>query len=229
MERDEVLERLRSLANPDAVAGMARYGIAAEQAFGVSMPELRKLGKEIGTDHKLAAQLWQAGIRETRILASIIDDPQLVTEEQMDGWAGDFDSWEICDQCCMNLFARTPFARRKCVEWSAREEEFVKRAAFALMARLAVSDKRAPDDIFEQFLPLIKREATDSRNMVKKGVSWALRQIGKRNLNLCAKAIATAEEMRRMNSRSARWIANDALRELTSEAVQERLRRKECR
>jgi len=229
MEYNEVLERLRSLANPDAVAGMARYGIAAEQAFGVSMPELRKLGKEIGTDHKLAAQLWQAGIRETRILASIIDDPQLVTEEQMDGWAGDFDSWEICDQCCMNLFARTPFARRKCVEWSAREEEFVKRAAFALMARLAVSDKRAPDDIFEQFLPLIKREATDSRNMVKKGVSWALRQIGKRNLNLCAKAIATAEEMRRMNSRSARWIANDALRELTSEAVQERLQRKECR
>ena len=146
------------------------------------------------------------------------------TEEQMERWANDFDSWDVCDQCCMNLFKKTKFAYQKAVEWSSNDKEFVKRAAFVLMARLAVSHKQATDGQFEPFFPIIKREAGDNRNFVRKAVNWALRQIGKRNLNLNRRAIQTAEDIQRMDSRSARWIASDALRELTSQAVQQRLR-----
>jgi 3-methyladenine DNA glycosylase AlkD len=202
---------------------MARYGITAKQVLGVSIPNLRKMAKEIGTDHDLARQLWALESRETRILASMIADPKMVTEEQMESWATDFDSWEVCDQCCSNLFAKTRFAYQKAVEWSAREEEFIKRAGFVLIARLAVGDKAASDAQFEGFFLLIRREATDDRNYVRKAVIWALRQIGKRNLALNERALKTAVEIQTMGARNARWIASDAIRELTSEAVQGRL------
>ena len=220
----QVLKRLQQLGDPRAVEGMAKYGIATKHACGVSVPNLRKMAKEIGTNHGLALQLWASGIHEARILASMIDDPAMVDETQMETWVKQFDSWDVCDQCCLNLFSKTAFAYEKCAEWPSRNEEFVKRSGFALMACLAVADKSAGDRRFEKFLPIIRREATDDRNYVKKAVNWALRQIGKRNLNLNRKAIETAQKIEGMDSRSARWVASDALRELTSEAVQERLR-----
>ncbi len=224
MQYNDVLNKLKSLSDPNAVAGMARFGINPENTYGVSIPNLRNLAKEIGKDHALAQQLWASGIHEARILASMIDDPKMVTKRQMEKWAKDFDSWDICDQCCMNLFEKTEFAYQKCVEWSSTEQEFVKRAGFALMAILTVHDKKANDKQFERFLPIIKREATDNRNFVKKAINWALRQIGKRNRNLNRKAIKTAREIQEIDSRTAKWIASDALRELASKAVQERLR-----
>ena len=221
-----VIEKLKSASNPDSVKGMARFGITPENTFGVSIPSLRKIAKETKKDHTLAQQLWDFGFRETMILASMIDEPDMVTQEQMEKWVLDFDYWEICDQCCMNLFEKTNFAYEKAVEWSSRTEEFVKRAGFVMMARLAVSDKKADDSKFEQFFPIVLREADDGRNFVKKAVNWALRQIGKRNLALNVKAIDVAKEMQKIDSKSARWIANDAIRELSGEAVQNRLRRK---
>jgi 3-methyladenine DNA glycosylase AlkD len=228
MECRAILARLRSLADPEQLEGMARFGIRPKRALGgISTPTLRKMAKEVGTDHKLAQRLWASGIHEARMLAAFIDDPQQVTEAQADRWAEDFDSWDLCDQCCANLFDRTGFAYEKAVQWSRREEEFVKRAAFALMAALAVHDKRAKNARFASFLPIIQREAGDDRNFVRKAVNWALRQIGKRNLDLNRSAVRTAREIRKIGSRSARWIAADALRELTSEAVQTRLRAKQ--
>lgn len=227
MQYEEILERLKSMSNPEAVSGMARYGISTKiTAYGIPIPDLRKMAKEIGRDHHLAQQLWASDVHEARILASMIDDPNMATEEQMERWVRDFDNWEICDQCCMNLFEKTEFAYQKCFEWSSIEEEFVKRAGFVLMARLAVSDKKAGDERFEQFFPIIKREAGDNRNYVRKAINWALRQVGKRNLTLNGKAIETARDIQKMDSRSAKWIASDAIRELTSEAVQKRLRSK---
>jgi len=223
MQHNDIVEKLKSLSNPKAVESMVKYGITPENAYGVSIPNLRKLAKEAGTDHKLAQQLWAANIRETRILASMIDDPKMVTEGQMERWVKAFDYWEICDQCCMNLFKKTGFAYQKAIEWSSNEEEFIKRAGFVLMACLAVSDKKAEDKLFEGFLPIIEREAGDNRNFVKKAVNWALRQIGKRNPNLNKKAIETAKKMQKVDSKSARWIAADAIRELTSKLVQERI------
>jgi 3-methyladenine DNA glycosylase AlkD len=221
---ESVLRKLRSLASPGNVEGMKRFGISPENALGIPMPELRKMGRQIGRDHALALRLWSSGIHEARILACLVDDPEQVTEEQMESWARGFDSWDVCDQCCMNLFDRTGFAYRKAAEWSARKEEFVKRAGFALMASLSVHDRKAGDRKFEKFLPIIKREAHDERNFVRKAVNWALRQIGKRNPNLNRKAIKLSEGMLETDSRSARWIARDALRELRSSAVQDRLK-----
>ena len=229
MDVQEVLKQLKAQANPDAVAGMSHFGIQGKEMYGISMPALRKIAKEIGKDHQLAADLWASGVHEARILATLVDMPKSVTEAQMEQWVQDFDSWDVCDQCCMNLFRKTPFAHAKVVEWSGREEEFVKRASFALMATLAVHDKKADNAQFEQWLPLIKREATDERNFVKKAVNWALRQIGKRNLALNAAAIQTATEIEAIDSKSARWIAKDALRELTGEKVQQRLKEKESK
>jgi len=223
MEYEKVIKKLKSLSNPEAIIGMTRYGITPENTYGVSIPNLRKITKEIGISHKLAQQLWTTNIRETRILASMIDDLDMITEEQMENWVNEFNYWEICDQCCMNLFEKTEFAYKKAVEWSSREKEFVKRAGFVLMARLAVSDKKADDDKFEKFFPVIKREAADDRNYVKKAVNWALRQIGKRSLNLNSKAINAAKEIQGMDSKSAKWIASDALRELTNDTVQKKL------
>lgn len=205
---------------------MARFGINPENTYGVSIPNLRKIARETGEDHALAQQLWASGIHEARILASFIDQPETVTEAQMESWVKDFDSWDVCDQCCMNLFEKTKFAYQKAVEWSSNDKEFIKRTGFVLMARLAVSDKKADDKQFEPFLPIIKREASDNRNFVKKAVNWALRQIGKRNLNLNREAIETAKEIQEIDSKSARWVASDALRELTGKAVLERLQAK---
>ena len=226
MRYDDILKKLKSLSDPKAVEGMARFGINPENTFGVSIPNLRKIARETGKDHALAQQLWASAIHEARILASMIDDSEMVTEEQLERWVKDFDSWDVCDQCCMNLFEKTRFAYQKAVEWSSNDTEFIKRAGFVLMARLAVSDKKADDKRFEPFLPIIKREATDSRNFVKKAVNWALRQIGKRNLSLNGKAVETAKEIQAMDSKSAKWVAADAIRELTSQAVLKRLQAK---
>lgn len=223
---DDIIDKLKAMSNPDFIKGMARFGITPENTFGVSIPSLRKIAKETKKNHALAQQLWESGFRETMILASMIDEPEMVTQEQMEQWVLDFDYWEICDQCCMNLFEKTGFAYEKAIEWSSRNEEFVKRAGFVIMARLAVSDKKADDSRFEQFFPMMVREADDERNFVKKAVNWALRQIGKRNLALNEKAIETARGMQEIDSKSAKWIAADAIRELSGEAVQKRLRSK---
>ena len=202
---------------------MARFGINPANTYGVSIPILRKMAREIGKNHELALELWETGIHEARLLACFIDRPDMIAEEQMERWVKDFDSWDVCDQCCGNLFDRTRFAHKKAVEWCGREEEFVRRAGFVLMACLAVHDKKAGDQAFIEFLPLIKTHSGDDRNYVKKAVNWALRQIGKRNQNLNEVAIKTAEEIKQLDSRSARWIASDALRELAGDAVQKKL------
>ncbi len=221
---EEILKLLQSQANPDNVAGMARYGINPHNTLGVSIPQLRKLAREQGKDHSLALALWQTGIHEARLLASMVDDFHQVDEAQMERWVQDFDSWDICDQVVSNLFDRTPFAYEKAQEWSARSEEFVKRAGFVLMAGLAVHDKKAPDAAFASFFPILVREACDERNFVKKAVNWALRGLGKRNRSLNRVAIRTAQEIQELNCKAARWIAADALRELTSEKIQSRLK-----
>lgn len=220
---EAILKQLRSLYNPENVAGMERFGINTKNTYGVSIPDLRAMAKKIGRDHDLAQELWASGIHDARILACLIDSPENVSEEQAESWVKNFDSWDVCDQCCGNLFDRTGFAYQKAVEWSRRDEEFVKRAGFVLMASLAVHDKHAKDEAFLGFLPIIKRESIDNRNYVKKAVNWALRQIGKRNINLNKEAIKTAKELQKADSKSAKWIASDALRELTSEAIQTRL------
>ncbi len=222
---DQIIQKLKSLANPKNVEGMARFGISPNNTLGISVPVLRDIAKETGKDHQLAQELWSSSIHEARILACFIDKPEMVTELQMESWVKDFDSWDVCDLCCSDLFDRTKFAHQKAVEWSGREEEFVKRAGFTLMAALAVHDKKASDADFLKFLPIIKRESTDERNFAKKAVNWALRNMGKRNLDLNKMAIKTAEEIQKIDSKSARWIAADALRELTGEAIQKRLNR----
>lgn len=233
MKVETIIKELKSLSNPENVAGMARFGITADKTFGITMPVLRNMGKEIKRDtdtakdpavrHKLALELWESGYHEARILASIVDDYKQVDEAQMEKWVKDFDSWDVCDQCIMNLFEDMgELAWRKAVEWSEREREFEKRAGFVLMARLAVSDKKAADEQFLHFFPIIIREATDNRNFVKKAVNWALRQIGKRNRSLNKKTIEVARQIQSIDNKAAKWIANDALRELTSDPVQKR-------
>jgi 3-methyladenine DNA glycosylase AlkD len=220
----EIIGSLKRLADPKNVEGMARYGINTDTAFGVPVPRLRAIAKEIGKDHALAAELWRSGIHEARIIAPLIEDPARVSERQADRWVRQFYSWDICDLCCNNLLRKTPFAHDKALEWSAGEREFVRRAGYVMMAVLAVHDKAAADSVFAEYLRVIAAGATDERNMVRKAVNWALRQIGKRNLALNAEAIATAKRIAENDSKAARWVASDALRELTSEKVQERLR-----
>ncbi|MDP2836529.1 MAG: DNA alkylation repair protein [Methanobacteriaceae archaeon] len=223
MKFEEIIKELESLSSPEDVEGMARFGINPEKVYGVRIPELRKMAKKAGKNHYLAKKLWDFGYHESKILATMIDDPAEVTEEQMENWVMDFDTWDICDQCCMNLFDKTPFAYKKVFEWSKREEEFVKRAAFTMMAVLAVHDKKATNEKFEQFFPVIIRESNDNRNFVKKAVNWALRGIGKRNMILNGMAIETAIEIKKLDFKSAKWISANALRELESEKVQNRL------
>lgn len=214
MTAEEAVGELRCHANAANVAGMARYGIRTDRALGVPMPVLRALARRAGRNHALARELWDSGIHEARILATLVDELERVTPRQMDRWARAFDSWDVCDQACQNLFRYTPCAFEKAAEWARAKPEFVRRAGFALMAGLAVKAKDAPDARFEAFLPLIAEAAGDSRNLVKKAVNWALRQIGKRNPRLRRQAIRAAEEIRRQGSKPARWIAADALREL---------------
>ena len=223
---EQIIERLQALGRAENTAGMARFGITPAHTYGVSLPDLRQLARDIGKNHALAAQLWAVDTRETRILASLTAVPKQVTVAQMEAWAAAFDYWEICDQVVSNLFYKTPYAYEQAVAWSAREETYVKRAGFVLMAQLAVKDKKASDEALARFLPIIEREAGDGRDMVKKGVNWALRQIGKRNLALNQAAIAAANRILGQNSKSGNWIARDALRELQSEGVQARWRQR---
>jgi 3-methyladenine DNA glycosylase AlkD len=226
MNYDEIMSKLQSLANPENVKGMARYGINQHNNLGISIYLLRPLAKEIGINHALSLKLWNSTLHDARLLACFIDDPQQITSEQMDAWAEDFDSWDICDQACTSLFDLSPLAYKKVFQWADKEKEFVKRAAFCLIAGLAVHDKTATDQDFERFLSLCIRHSNDERNYVKKAVNWALRNIGKRNLSLNKKALKTAEEIKNIDSKSARWIAADAIRELTSQKVRQRLERK---
>jgi len=216
MQYKEILDKLKILSNPKNKEGMARFGINIDKTFGISIPNLRNLAKQIGKDHQLAQDLWNSGYHEARILACMIDDASLINEQQMNSWVKDFDSWDVCDQVCMNLFDKSKFAQKKAVEWSKRKEEFIKRAGFSLMACLAFHDKKMKDEEFNKFFEIIKRESTDDRNFVKKAVNWALRQIGKRNLKLNRIAIQTAKDIQKMESKTAKWIAADALRELKS-------------
>jgi len=193
---------------------MRRYAIDTSKALGVSMPQIRKLSKGIKKNHQLALELWDSGIHECLILASLVDDPKLVTPKQMDKWVADFHSWDVCDQICGNLFDRTDFAIDKAIEYSTSKEEYIKRAGFVLMAEFAVHDKKADDAAFMPFFPIIEREAWDDRNFVKKAVNWALRQIGKRNAGLRQIAIAVSKRIAQQETKSAKWIARDALAEL---------------
>jgi 3-methyladenine DNA glycosylase AlkD len=226
MQYEEILDKLKARSNPENVAGMARYGINPENTYGVSIPTLRAMAKEVGRNHTLALLLWNSGIHEARILASLVDNPKEVTEEQMEIWIKDFDSWDVCDQCIANLFAKTPFAYQKAVEWSSREEEFVKRASFAMMTRVVHPSQKTSVNQVAELLSIIKREAGDDRNFVKKAVNWALRHIGKQNLQYNKLALATAKEIQKLDSPSAKWIAADAIIELTGDVVQQRLRKK---
>jgi 3-methyladenine DNA glycosylase AlkD len=221
----DVVRTLERMGDRSRLEGMARFGIDSGRAVGVTVTELRPFARDLGRDHELAAALWASGVHEARLLASLVDEPDMVSEAQMEAWVADLDSWDVCDGVCGNLFDRTPFALDKAVEWSSRQPEFEKRAAFALMASAAVHRKDLPDAAFASLLPVIRAEATDERNYVKKAVSWALRQIGKRSSGLNPHAIRTAEQIERIDSRAARWVARDALRELRSDAVQARLRK----
>lgn len=204
-------------------AGMARFGIRSEKAFGVSMATMRPLVKRLGRDHDLALALWKTGWLEARILAGFVDEPSRVTSAQMDRWRQDFDNWAVCDSTCLHLFCRTPHAWGKVALWTRRRDEFGKRAAFALLAALTVHDKAAPDAVFERALVVVEAAANDERNFVKKAVNWALRQIGKRSGRLNTAAVAVARRLAASTQAGPRWVGKDALRELTSEAVRRRL------
>jgi 3-methyladenine DNA glycosylase AlkD len=219
----EVVERLRQVADPTRKPGMARVGIRVGRALGVSIPQLRRIARDHRGDHALALDLWATGIHEARILASMVDDPARVTRVQMDAWATDLDSWDLCDQVCNNLFRRAVPADAAARSWARRKEEFVKRAAFTIVAAQAVHDRERDDAYFLAWLPRIRRAAIDDRNAVKKAVNWSLRQIGKRNLTLHVAAIAEAEALLELDARAASWIARDALRELRSGAVLDRV------
>jgi 3-methyladenine DNA glycosylase AlkD len=202
---------------------LARFGITATNAVGVSMANMKVLARRLGRDHELAAALWDTGCYEARMLTSFVDDPARVTPAQMDRWCRDFDNWAICDTLCFHLFDRTPHAWAKVAQWGGKPGEFVKRAAFALLASLALHDKRTGDAPFDESLPLIERAAYDERNFVKKGVSWALRGIGRRSLPLNAAAVTVARRLSASREPAARWVGRDALRDITSPAVMRRL------
>jgi 3-methyladenine DNA glycosylase AlkD len=224
MTCNEIIIAIRALGNPDSLAEIQRVGIPTENALGVSLWKLRRMAKQIGTDHALALELWATGLLEARLLATMVEDPEQLTDEQVEAWALDLDCWAVCDQFATDLLDRTPFAIPKAYAWSEREEEFVKRAGYAIMAALAVHDKALANEEFIRFLEPIRREATDDRNFVKKAVNWALRNIGKRNRALNAAAIEAAREIDLIDSRAAHWIAKDALRELTGEKLRIRLK-----
>ncbi len=211
---EEVLARLKALARPGQLEGMARYGMSMGNRLGVRIPDVRALAKESKTNHNLALALWETGVAEARILAALVADPQQVDEALMEKWVRDFDSWDVCDQVCLNLFDRVSPAWKMVVRWADREEEYVRRAAFALIACIAWHDRAAPDLVFVEALPLIEKAATDPRNYVKKAVSWALRHIGKRNASLHPLALALARRLRKHEDKTARWIGADAERDL---------------
>jgi 3-methyladenine DNA glycosylase AlkD len=222
---NDIIEQLRAAGSEANREGMARFGITADKALGVPLPYLRQLAKVHQKDHNLAMQLWETGIHEALIMATMVDDPARVTNEQMEQWVSEFDSWDVCDQCCSNLFDKTPYALQKISEWTKREEEYVRRAGFVLMACLAVHDREARDEVFERFLPLIVQYSTDSRNFVRKAVNWALRQIGKRNQTLYDQALKVSESLMNSENKTARWIGSDAYRELMGQTAINRMKR----
>jgi len=215
----EILKRLHAAGSAANVAGMARYGIRPAKAYGVATPVIRSIARELGRNTKLASALWSTNVLEARMLATMIADPAQIPEEEVERWVREFDCWSVCDSACIGLLWKTPFAWRKVREWSRREPEYERRAAFALLAGLAVHDKKAPGKQFRAALRLISKAAIDERNFVKKAVNWALRQIGKRNAELREAAIEIAESLIATESRSARWIGRDAVRELRRQAV----------
>lgn len=210
---EEILREMRGLANPAAVEGMARFGVDTSSALGLSVPAIRGIARRVGRDQKLAEELWNTGVHEARVLASLVAEPETISRATMDRWARDFRSWDVCDACCCNLFDRTPFVWQKIPKWAANRGEYVRRAAFSTLACAAVHDKSAEDQRFLDGLGLVEQYAFDERNFVRKAVNWALRNIGKRNTRLLPEAIACAERVRAQDSKSARWIAADALRE----------------
>ena len=226
MTVEEIIAELKANADPEYAEGSARFALPTDNLIGVRIPVLRRIAKRIGTEHELAERLWENQWREARLLGILVADPALVTEEQMEEQAARFDNWGVCDGFCCDLFDRTPFAWKKAYEWAERDEEFIKRGAFAIVAGLAAHDKSAPDERFIEFLEVIKAKSDDERNFVWKAVNWALRNIGKRNIALNAAAIEAAEEIIEIGTKAGRWIARDALRELRSESVQKRLKRR---
>jgi len=226
MDYKEIIKKLESLKNPKNVEGMARFGIRPDtKVLGIPIPETRRLAKQIGKNHELALKLWDSKIHEARILAGYIEEADKITQKQFEKWVKGFDSWDVVDQVCSSVLDRVSFVEKKIFELSERKEEFVKRTAFTLICCLAVHDKKMPDKEFVKFFPIIKKAAVDERNFVKKSVNWALRQIGKRNKALNKKALALAKEIKKIDSKSAKWIANNAISELASENVQKRLKK----
>lgn len=224
MSAKRIISDLKKLKNKKNIEGMARFGINPETALGISIVTLRKKAKEIGRNHKLALELWDSGIHEIRILATMIDNHDEVTKAQMNSWVKDFNSWDLCDQCCSNLFRKTSFASELLNKWVKSNHDFTRRAGFVLMATFAVHNKEMKDNEFLHYFPLIVEYSTDERNFVKKAVNWALRQIGKRNLQLNKEAIKICKKLVESESKSAKWIAKDALKELTSEKIIARIK-----
>lgn len=225
MTIEQIISELKKHYNPKNIEGMARYGINVEKAFGLNVPFIRAMAKKIGKNHELALELWETGYHEARHIASMIDDPKLVTKSQMNKWVRDFNSWDICDGTCSNLFRKTPFSVEKIIEWTEKKNEYIRRAEFSLICYVAVHDKKRDDKEFLQFFTLIKKHSVDERNFVKKAVNWSLRQIGKRSKFLNKEALKLANEIQEIDSKSARWIANDAIRELTNPKIIDRIKR----
>jgi 3-methyladenine DNA glycosylase AlkD len=219
-----VIAELKKHYNKKNIEGMERFGINVEKAFGLNAPTIKSIARKIGKNHELALQLWESGYHEARQVAFLIDDPKLVTKSQMNKWVRDFQSWDICDGACCYLFEKTDHAIEKIFEWAEKKDEYVRRAAFSLIAYAAVHQKTRDDNDFLAFFPLIKKYSTDERNFVKKSVNWSLRQIGKRSIFLNKKALQLAEEITKIDSKSARWIAKDAIRELRNPKIQARIK-----
>ena len=225
MTKSEVISELKKYSKPENIEGMKRFGIMGSKILGVNIPVLRKMDKDLGTDQKLALSLWDSGIHEVRILASMIADKEKFNSKLMDKWMKDFDSWDVCDETCLNLFYALPISYKKVATWAKRKPEFERRAGFALMAVLAFKEKKASDKDFIKFFPLIKKYSTDKRNFVRKAVNWALRQIGKRNIALNKKALKLAYEIQKIDDKTARWVASNAISELTDKKIINRLLR----
>lgn len=221
---DSLVAELRALGSEKDRAGMARFGINASRAFGISMATLAPIARKYRRQHELALALWDSGHHEARLLAVLIDDPKLVTAKQMDTWVAGIDSWDLCDQACMKLFNRTALVTRKIDKWAADKREFVRRAAFALIVGYAIHGKRVPDADFLPYLELVEKHATDQRNFVRKAVNWALRTLGKRSPALHAPALALARKLAASENTTARWIGKDAVRELTDPAQVARIK-----
>ncbi len=226
MNLDKALQLLEDQADPAYLKKLAHFNIKNVQALGLRVPQIRAIAKQIKSNHSLALELWDTKIHEARLLACFIANPKLVDEAFMEHWVNDFNAWDICDQVCATIFVHSPLAYSKAMAWSKHEKEFIKRAGFVLMACLSIHDKKADDESIMQFFPALIEGASDERNFVKKAVNWAIRQIGKRNLNLHKQAIMLAEEIYLMDLPAAKWIANDALKELKNEKIMERIKRK---